>query len=140
MPFETRVFAQGRVRVTVRNSLAEADRATRGVASKVVHAGEKAGSVVDDTVVCQRCLGIAALDMSYESYECRNCGTLEWRWLSEDPREKPLLHLAVDGGYFPLADKKETGYFIDNPHLGAGLRSPAKLWMEGHHGNEHIRA
>lgn len=83
----------------------------------------------DNTEICQRCGRASHLDMTYEAYECPNCGTLRWRWLDKEPGEEPHILLPIGGGHFPLRAPEETGYFIDNPNPLIGPREPAKVWV-----------
>lgn len=91
------------------------------------------GHAAVDAEICRRCNATARYSDAVGDPSCPNCGLLHWVVEPTDPSAKYI----TGGGYWPVAPREETGYFIDNPHPAAGLREPARLWVEGHHGNKH---
>lgn len=93
------------------------------------------GAAASDAVICQRCFSTARyIDAEGDECSCPRCGILRWEWKYN--KIEPSLGMGERGGWFPVAPKGYTGYYIDNPSPHAGFREPARIWVEGHHGNK----
>lgn len=88
------------------------------------------GAAASDAVICQRCYGVARYaDAEGDECVCPRCGILRWEWKAN--KIEPTPGMGSLGGWFPVAPKTVTGYYVDNPHPYAGLREPARIWVEG---------
>jgi rubredoxin len=80
-----------------------------------------------DTQVCQRCLSTARLEYD-EIWCCPRCGSLK-HLFEEHSYGRLEVPSGANGGYFPIASKRVTGYYVDDPN--GGYRTPARVWVQG---------
>lgn len=128
MTIEVRTFRNGRVRVEYFDHNKDARSYMRMLWPCAPHVAELHGPAATDNVMCQRCNSTAR--WGKEAFVCPRCGPLRH---SYEVRGDTVDDL----GFHPILSETLTGSYVNNTSSLAGFREPARIWVEGHHGNKH---